>query len=620
MQKNNNNFIFYMLLTCLVLLIYSQIIGHDFVSIDDHVYVTSNSYVQNGFCQASIKWALTTFYAEFWHPITWFSLMLDTELFGINPAGYHFTNMLLHLLNTILLFSIFRRMTNDAHKSLFIAILFAIHPLHVETVAWIAERKDVLCTFFFMLTIWYYLDFVEKPLKRKYLIVTLFFVLGFMSKSMIVTLPFVLLLIDYWPIGRIRFPLTKQLVLPILAEKIPLFIIMVFFIVITIMAQQSGGGIAPLESYSMSDRIANALISYNQYILKTFWPNNLSVFYPFPDNFQIIDLIVSLTSLLVITGFSLFWVIKRPYFVVGWFWYIGILVPVIGLIKIGDFAMADRFTYIPFIGLSIILIWGWTDIASTLKIRKHISVAAFVLITVLLTLTARSQTKYWRNTNDLFKHALSVSSKNFFAHYALAHDLIKRGDIKNAVFHFSEAARLSPGKAILNVDKGRSLIVLGKYAEAKQSFLEAIAIKPEHEKAHYYLGINLVLMDKPDLAAKHFYIASQKTFNTDYKRTPEKYQLSHTYYQSGIEISTTEKTYGPAADFYLKALSIQPGYLPAIKSLTEIYINQNDYNKLLSLYHLENDTNHLIGAVVKGYDNWDFLNLIGKKREILSFQ
>jgi hypothetical protein len=606
MSKNYQNSFLYIAITTLVLIIYFQVINYDFVSIDDHIYATGNSYVKDGLSWKNIKWAFTTFYAEFWHPITWLSLMLDTELYGFNPSGYHFTNILLHLLNAILLFCILKEATGYTGKSFIVAVLFAIHPLQVESVAWISERKNVLSTFFFLLTIWSYIKWTHKALTRNYITLSIFFILGLMSKSMIVTLPFVFLLIDFWPLRRVDLPLSRIQISKVLKEKIPLFFIMSIFIVLTVMAQHSGGGIVPLDSYSVGDRIANAIISYNKYLIKTVWPDDLSVFYPFPVSFDFMYLTFLSSFLLTLTILSIVSMRKKPYIAFGWLWYIGILVPVIGLVKIGDYSMADRFAYIPIIGLSIIFVWGLYDLTNFLGIKKEISVMFAAFIILLLTYNARILAKTWKNTNDLFKHAIAVSSENYFAHNALAHDLIVNGKLDKAVFHFSEAVRLRPEKVKLQLDYGRALIVKGKFVSAKNAFQKALEIKPEYRQAYYYLGITDILLEKPASALNSFYEASKKIFDNEYELHPEIFNQSKNFFKLGQKFNTQEKL-NEAVNFYMKSISAHPGYLPAIKSLVDIYKSQNEFNKALALYQVKINNNYLIKSVIQGFDKWHFL-------------
>lgn len=364
------------IMVCLILIlaiftVFWQVRSHDFVNYDDDKYVTENRDVKAGLTTQSIIWAFTTTHASNWHPLTWLSHMLDISLFGLNPGWHHLTNLLFHIANTLLLFLILRGMTEEFWKSAFVAALFALHPLHVESVAWIAERKDVLSTFFWMLTILAYAYYVKHPVLRRYLFVLFSFLLGLMSKPMLVTLPFVLLLLDYWPLGRFQMEESgitrnpkkhkskhpeyqKSIALRLVREKTPFFVLAGFSSIITFIAQQHGGTVRSLEFLPVKTRVANALISYVAYIGKMIWPFNLAVLYPHPGTtLPMWQTILAGLFLLFISYLVIRKVKKLPYLSIGWFWYVGTLVPVIGLVQVGAQSMADRYTYIPLIGLFI---------------------------------------------------------------------------------------------------------------------------------------------------------------------------------------------------------------------------------------------------------------------------
>jgi len=377
----------YLALALVTFVAFVQVGHNDFINYDDAEYVTENEKVQKGLNIESFVWAFTTGHASNWHPLTWLSHMLDCQLYGLSPAGHHLTNLFLHLLNTLLLFGVLKTMTRAVWPSAFAAVLFAVHPLHVESVAWIAERKDVLSAFFWMLTMAAYLRYTKHPCIVRYLPVVFAFALGLMTKPMLVTLPFVLLLLDYWPLkrlqfGRINIPESqshKRLIL----EKIPLFTLAAISSVITCIVQQSGGAMGGNEVLTVGVRLANALVSYVGYIHKMIYPKGLAVLYPHPlDGVGLWQPVVSFIILAVISAGVIFASRKRRYLATGWFWYLGTLIPVIGLVQVGSQAMADRYTYLPSIGIFIILAWGIPELLARWRCRKVIPavLAGIVLV------------------------------------------------------------------------------------------------------------------------------------------------------------------------------------------------------------------------------------------------
>ena len=420
---------------CLIIAIlipYRQAINFDFVGYDDELYVTKNLNVQKGFTAEGVKWAFTTFHSANWHPITWLSHILDCELYGLNPMGHHWTSLQIHLTNTLLLFFILQYMTGALWRSVFVAALFALHPLHVESVAWVAERKDVLCTFFGMLTISAYIMYVKKRNLLRYSLVFIFLSLGLMAKPMLVTLPFLLLLLDFWPLERLRSETVSRLIL----EKVPLLVPVVISSCLTFMAQQSSGAVKPLESFSLTVRVANAFVSYASYVVKAIWPHNLTVFYPHPGNalplWQVLGAILLVGGACVPAIRSLK---KYPYIAVGLFWYLGMLVPVIGLVQVGQQAMADRYTYIPMTGLFIIIAWGFSDLSTKWHYRKIVLTLFAVIILLVLAVSTFFQLGYWRNSVALFERAVSITENNYLAHNNLGAALLEKGKFDKAVLH-----------------------------------------------------------------------------------------------------------------------------------------------------------------------------------------
>jgi protein O-mannosyl-transferase len=492
---------------CLVLVLiiivpYSQTSQFKFVHYDDDRYIFGNNHIQSGFDRSSVSWAFATFFASNWQPLTWLSLMLDYKMYGTSAGGYHVTNVLIHLVNTLLLFLILSRMTGGLWKSGFVAALFAVHPLHVESVAWIMERKDVLCAMFWMLTMAAYAYYADDPSLRRYVWVLVAFVLGLMSKPMIVTLPLVLLLLDFWPLRRLQgdgFIASWRLIL----EKIPLIALSVLISAITIYGQDSSGALKPFADNGLSERVVNAVISYAGYMAKMLWPVNLACFYPYPTSFPTSVVLLSAAFLGVACFFSLRYIRTAPYLAMGWLWYLITLLPVCGIIQVGDQAMADRYTYIPLIGLFIAIAWGIPDLLNRNPYnRQIISAAASATLLILVILTFK-QVGVWKDSRLLFEHAIAVTEKNYVAHHGLAMALSEAGHQEAAMSHMIESLRLEKDARTIN-DLGVLLMNSGQYAAAEKYFLEAAARQSIRGEALNNLGASRALQGKLDEAVQAF--------------------------------------------------------------------------------------------------------------------
>ncbi len=600
------------LIICLILslstlLVYWDLPGHQFISIDDAVYVTDNPHVRSGLTRQNLVWAFTTTRAEFWHPLTWLSYMLDSHAFGVYSSGYLFTNLLLHALNSILVFLVFKRMTGATWQSGFLAALFALHPLHVESVAWIAARKDVLSTFFWMLTMRSYIHYTECPGPKRFLAVCLFLALGLMAKPMLVTLPFVLLLLDCWPLARYRPGHSLKNSIAsfwiLIREKIPLFVLTVTGGILAFFVQKSAGGISPFETYPFTDRIANAIVSYVAYLEKMIWPRHLAVFYPFPDNFPAWKVGGSLLLLIAITILALKSAKRHPFFIIGWLWYLGTLVPVIGLIKIGDFAMADRYTYIPLIGPFIIIAWGLPEIFADSHLKKMIVGAVALIALTALGAVTHSQLKFWANSRTLFDHALQVTQNNFFAHFGLGRALATQGEFAQAAAHFSKAVNIKPRKATLHNDLGRALAIQGKFNQSAPHLLEALRIKPDFGEAHFILANVLVAQGDYCRAIYHFSEALRlhPDFSTGKGRQGHP---SVTGYPELRSMYATNEAVDQAIDRFKQQLSVDPGNYDALRKLAITYSNKGDYDRAFKLLRVDKSTHGRIQAVLKGYTLW----------------
>lgn len=458
---------------------------HKFLNYDDPLFVTENSHVQQGLTPEGIVWAFTNMEAKNWHPLTWLTHMLDCEIYGLNAGGHHVTNLVFHLANTAMLFLVFLRMTGAFWRSAFVAALFAIHPLHVESVAWIAERRDVLSGFFWILTIAAYAHYTRRPSIWTYLLVLLLFSFGLMAKPMVVTLPLVLLLLDYWPLGRFRVgPVNQDFTLAqgasqallrqgraralqLISEKIPMFAISALASIVAFVAQHRAGAVMDLHVLTVEARIANAIFSYMAYMRKMIWPDRLAVFYPHPGIHLNMWLAAGAAlGLLCISALAVRAARTKPYIAVGWAWYVVTLLPVIGLVQIGSQSMADRYSYLPLIGLFIIGAWGMGDLAATTFSRRMVSAFFGAILVIAFAISSWFQVNHWRNNISLFEHTLSVTEDNWSAHNNLGMALAEQGRYGQALVHFTEAHQLGPADPTFRKNMAIALAALGRLDEA----------------------------------------------------------------------------------------------------------------------------------------------------------
>ncbi len=472
-------------LTVACLTVYGQTAGFPFVNYDDPVHVYGNPAVRGGLSPDGLRWAITATGDAGWIPMTWLSRMLDASLFGMNAGAHHFVNLLLHIVNTLLLYRFLRRVTGRTWACAVIAALFAVHPLHVESVAWVTERKDVLAACFWFLSLDAYVSYCARPSAPRSFVVASFFLLGLMSKPIVVTLPFVLLLLDYWPLGRVRAA-------RLLVEKLPLFILSALFCVLTLIGQEKADALASLDLVPMGARISNGLSSYVAYLAKTLVPYGLSVHYPHPGTAPAQWKSVSAGGILVaMTAFSLVQLRRRPWIPVGWFWFVGTLLPVIGLVQAGRQAMADRCTYIPLTGIFLILIWGGTELSRRMKQPSVATMTVAVVWLAGLSAVAWVQVGYWRSSPALFAHALQVTDGNWLAHNQLGHALEREGKVEEAIRHYRAALRILPDYAEAHDNLGVALLSIGKSEEAESHFREAIRLAPSFADGWNNLGVIL---------------------------------------------------------------------------------------------------------------------------------
>jgi tetratricopeptide (TPR) repeat protein len=625
--KNRQILSICLLLAALTILAFLPIGGCDFINFDDPAYVSENVHIQNGLTMEAIRWAFTTSYQANWHPLTWMSHMLDVQIFGLIPRWHHLTNLFFHIANTILLFLIFCLMTKAPWKSAFVAALFAIHPLHVESVAWVAERKDVLSTFFWMLTIGAYIHYVEHRTEDggqrtgvfrlpssvfRYSAVLTFFVLGLMAKPMLVTLPFVLLLLDFWPLQRFdklgRQILTEEnkslpgnkgkkkssgakglsgvgqvqktemhryrwaSIRPLVVEKIPLFVLAALSCVVTCAAQAKGGAVKSLQSFPLDSRIANALVSYIVYIGKTVWPSGLAVYYPHPGLLPIWQVMGAVLLVIAVTV-GVVWRAKRfPFLVTGWFWFAGTLVPVIGIVQVGNQAMADRYTYIPLIGLFILAAWGIPELLSKLRCRKEALFASSALVLSSLLVVTWLQTGYWQSSIALYDHALSVNSRNDVIRYNLGLAYAKIGNLGQAIENYDRAIDLNPGYVDAYVSRGIVYDELQSFVRAIEDFDSAVKMDP---KCAYAFN---------DRGADYAKLGNGKQAIEDYGRAIEANpEYAEAHYNRGI-LYQARGNLRQAIEDYDRAIEIDPKYAEAYGNRGAAYYTLGNHRQAISDY------------------------------------
>lgn len=554
-----------------VLLVYWQVQYFDFVGFDDELYVTKNRQVQAGLTYRGFLWAFATTQAANWHPLTWLSHMLDSHLYGLNPAGHHWTNLLFHMANSLILFYLFQKITGATWRSAVVAGLFALHPLHVESVAWVAERKDVLSTFFGFLSIAAYSRYTGTKRLLDYLLCMLLLGLGLMAKPMLVTFPFLFLLLDFWPLNRFQGEGNAEQqpglgsgsggrrILPLVVEKIPLLVPVFLSCITTIMAQSSKGAVQTLQYFPFHVRIANALVAYATYIAKAFWPRRLSVYYPHPGNLPPLWKVFGAVLLVAgLTALSIRMLKKYPYVAVGWFWFLGTLVPVIGLVQVGTQAMADRYTYIPLTGIFIVLSWGARDLLSKRHWAKPVFIAGSCIILALLSLETRIQAGHWKNGVTLFEHAVRLNPRNSLGHNNLAAALHAGGSTDRAVFHFKEALKIAPEDIVARTNLAVILYEQGKFEEVGRHLREVLRLDSEYTAARYHLGILAWKRKNAREALYHF----ARLIRTD----PG---FGKAYYQIGVVLAQ-QGNLEKARAFLSRAVQIDPGNIQARKQLEYI--------------------------------------------------
>lgn len=526
------------LLTLGCIAVYFPTFRNGFVNFDDKMYVTENARVQEGLTWDNFLWAFTSAEASNWHPLTWLSHMADCQLYGLNAWGHHATSLIFHTVNTLLLLLVLSRMTGAFWRGWFVAALFALHPMHVESVAWVAERKDVLSTFFWLLTVMSYTSFAQRPTTGRRLLTTVFFAFGLMSKPMLVTLPLVLMLLDYWPLRRCGLVVENDGGLPPFrslvrsaCEKVPLLILAFVTAVITIVVQKRGHAIGPLDFYPLDIRVENALVSYVRYILKLVWPSGLSPYYPHPgDQIPLWHVVLSVMALSFISWISLRNLRRMPYLAVGWAWYLITLLPVIGLVQVGSQAMADRYSYVPSIGLSIALVWGISELVKSSVTAKRISACAAMVVLGVFGVRTYGQTHVWRDFETLFRESIRVAPwRNTIGHYNVGCALLDRGENEEAAQYFMKTLDIAAKHASARINLGIALNRLGRLQEAEKQLRIATVFHPEEVGAWLNLGVVMLAQKKLDEALMYL----QKAASVDPQYNGVQYNLGLALVQAG---------------------------------------------------------------------------------------
>jgi tetratricopeptide (TPR) repeat protein len=515
-------------LAAMTFVIYAQVIGHQFITLDDDAYIKENAMVNRGVTLAGMAWAFTTFDQGNWHPLTWIAHMIDSQLFGMNAGGHLLVNALIHVANTLLVFWFLLRTTRARWPSALVAALFALHPLHVESVAWAAERKDTLSTFFGLMSLIAYVRYAEAPSNRGYAWTAITLALGLLAKPMLVTWPFVMLLLDYWPLQRLRDPMKSEHrtaashppplrsgaasreaatgIWPLVREKLPLFAIVAASAVITSLAQSHGGAVRSFQEFPIALRLVNAVVSYAKYVLLTFWPNDLAVYYPYTTSGTPAWQIICAAFLLIaITALCFFQRKSRPYLVVGWLWFLGTLIPVIGIVQVGGQTMADRYFYIPSIGLFIVIAFGLADIAGSWRVAPSLRTGIAVVVLLILATLTNAQIHRWSDSFTLFKHTLAVTPPNLMIENNLGSALSRSGLHDEAAAHFEKALEIIPAHydslaydALLNM--GITRFYQNRLPEAIEYCQSALRARPDAPKAHDLLGMALAMQGHGEAA------------------------------------------------------------------------------------------------------------------------
>jgi protein O-mannosyl-transferase len=568
-DAHNRMMVVALALIAITLTAYYPIRHGEFINYDDMAYVYNNHRVQQGLTAGNVAWAFKTTDLANWHPLTWLSHMADVQLFGTNPAGHHATSFFLHLINVLLLFWVLCRMSGLIWRGAFVSAVFAVHPLNVESVAWVSERKNVLSTLFALLTVWAYVTYTRKGGRRRYLLVVVLFVVGLLTKPMLVTLPFVLLLLDFWPLGRTsetgraeesHAPRRRRL-FKLALEKAPLFALSIVSSLITLKASASGGAMAPVSGVAIRYRLTNAVTSYAAYLYQLVWPTRLAPFYPHPGAFTPPRQVMLATLVLVAVTSLVVWRRRSSrYLAVGWLWYLVTLLPVIGLIQVGMQARADRYVYVPMIGILITAAWGAAQAARRLPRRDYWLGGAAVCVLVVLTFAARRQVTYWQSSEALWSHAIQVTDNNFVAHTNLAMALNLRERYDEAIEHCNTSLEIAPNDSLTYATLGEALSKKGRPEEGIPHLYKALRLTADRETAvaaQRALGEAMVKVGNDEKAIHHF----SQALRLDPLLAPVYADLGALFYKSSqferaVSHYRRAAQLAPSADSYNKLASV----------------------------------------------------------------
>ncbi len=655
-KQKRDSLLICLLLVFATLAVYLQVIRFDFVNYDDPDYVLDNSNIQHGLSKATLSWAFTTTHAGNWHPLTWLSHAVDWTLYGAKPGGHHLTSVLIHLFSTLVLFFSLRSMTGTVWRSGTVAALFALHPMHVESVAWVSERKDVLSACFGMSSIWFYVQYAKLKSSHPFFLsgkVILIYVLaliclslGLLAKQMLVTLPFVLLLLDVWPLKR----LDKEKVSGLFFEKLPFLVVVGIFIPVALWAQSAGRSVVSVSDIPLDQRLENVVISYFRYVVKMIWPTGLVPFYPYPRIWPV-GMFFS-AAIFLVGGFGLsIWQLKRrPFLFVGWCWFVGTLVPVIGLVQIGSQSMADRYSYIPFIGLFIATVWALSGFVKKNGLPLWcVAIVTIAALTIFSTLTYR-QVGFWKNSETLFRHTLNLMQENRVAHVNLGNALLDKGETNAAIEQFQAALKVMPNDPMAHGNLANISLSRGDWNSAEDHYNAALAAAPNNKALHNAVGLALMRQNKVDAAIEHYEMALQispefinASFNLANAFLQQKrFDQAIAEYQRALRLDPKnemiranlalaflgEGRISEAALEYREALRLRPDFTEAHRGLAAVYFRQQGTNATVgwdeAVYHLKtvirlntNDANpHVQLASLLG-EKKDSVGAISEYREAL---
>ncbi|MDM7986530.1 MAG: tetratricopeptide repeat protein [Smithella sp.] len=568
-KKYNYHIIIFLIVTSVIA--FSPVAANEFINFDDNGYITENVRVQQGITLQNVQWALTTTYFSYWHPLTWLSHMLDWHLFGANASGHHLMSLFLHIGSVIFLFLFLYKTTNHIWPAAFAAALFSLHPLRVESVAWASERKDVLNLFFTVLCFYAYAFYADEKKVSRYVLCMLFFVLAVMSKPMAVTLPFVLLLLDYWPLNRWGNPYHENTkngfssVIKLIGEKIPFFCLSLAASAGAIWAQSKEGTVASLDNVPFIIRTSNAIVAYVSYLGKLLWPVNLAVFYPYEYVLPPWKILFSAAVILVITLIVMYYIRKKPFLFVGWYIYLGTLVPVIGLVQVGSQAMADRYTYVPSLGITFVLAWGIPSIIENQKLRKRFLAPVAVIFLSLLMLLTWQQCHYWKNSVTVFIHAISVTKNNALAHNQLGLAFYEQGRDREALYHFDKTILLQPAQDSAYNNRGAIYLKYGRTEQALQDFNKTLAVNPHYVKA-YNNRANLYIQERQ-------YRLAMEDLNEEIRLQPD-YVLA--YFNRGL-LSAGLGDYQKAIHDFDSVTMLNANHVYAYHNRASLYFNMGNH-------------------------------------------